>query len=157
MALAQATVDQGRWAYDTTRYRDRRPDIVAYAVEWQRRGVVLLATVVTATGETTMWGDGGFRAVNPFFNVTSWKLWRAHVRSSDAEHLASTTAGTALRSSTRKASPSFLPAGDPLILAYYVGWPTVFPSEASRWGLTMLVPADLQHGVIPPTWGPEKW
>jgi hypothetical protein len=150
MALARAAVDQNVWAYDTTRYRGQTPDIVGYAVEWRGRGVVLVATVITATGKTLMWGAGGFRAVNPFFNVDDWKRWQACAPSSDAEHWASVTAGSALRRATHRALPSsFLPTGDPLVLAYYVGWPDVKRNAA---GLKILVPADLRHGVIAPTW-----
>jgi hypothetical protein len=159
MAMAQATVDQGRWAYDTSRYSGQAPDIVGYVVEWQRPGVALVATVESPSGRTVMWGAGaadGRPAGLALFCMDgdAWKEWTPKVRSSDAENWALTTAGEALCGHGDAGTASaWLPTGDPLVAAYVVGWPGVHRDGG---GLTLLVPADLRHDVIAP-WGPEKW
>jgi hypothetical protein len=56
----------------------------------------------------------------------------------------------------RGGGATWLPSSEPLIIAYVVGWPRRSLAQRAT-GLTILVPADLKHGVFPPILGPEKW
>jgi hypothetical protein len=86
-----------------------------------------------------------------------WMSWTPQRASGASEGWAVNTAGKALVEQRRNGSlPLGRGSGEPLVLAYYVGWPKVGLSQAGRPGLTVLVPADLRHGVVAP-WGPSAW
>lgn len=169
MAMAQASVDEKRWAYDTARYIGQTPDIVGYVVEWRRLGVALVATLVNESGRMVTWADteagGGGRLTGRYvfdpivypMATREWMSWTPQRVSGATEGWAANTAGKALVEQRRNGSlPSGRDSGEPLILAYYVGWPKVGPGPTRRPGLTLLVPADLRHEVVAP-WGPSAW
>jgi hypothetical protein len=157
MNLAQAAVDANLWGYDTSRYRDLTADIVGYVVAWERPGLELVATVDAASGLTFMWtnsrpfvhtGGSTYGVTDSSDGAPAWAKWAPLARSSSGESRALTAAGEAMHKWRRTGAP-WLPSGGPLLIAYIVGWPrrSIMQQES---GLTILVPADLKHGVFPP-------
>ena len=164
MALAQAAVDANQWGYDTSRYRDLTADIVGYVVAWERPGLELVATVDAASGRTFMWtnsrpfvrtGGSTYGVADSLDGAPAWTKWAPLARSSSGESRALTAAGEAMHEWRRTGVP-WLPSGDPLLIAYIIGWPRRFIVQRQS-GLTILVPADLKHGVFPPILGPDMW
>jgi hypothetical protein len=164
MDLAQAAVDANLWGYDTSRYRGLTADIIGYVVEWERPGLGLVATVDTASGRTVMWAisrpfaftsGSTYGVTDSSDGAPAWTKWAPLARSSGGESRALTAAGEAMHKWRRTGAP-WLPSGDPLLIAYIVGWPRRFVMQRES-GLTILVPADLKHGVFPPILGPDKW